>query len=128
MGTMTLAFLSLLPIATVAIFLVLLRWPASRAMPLTYAVATVLALFVWQVPGMQVVAATINGIVVALTLLYIIFGAILLLNTLQESGAISAIRQGFTDVSSDRRVQVIIVAWLFGSFIDRKSTRLNSSH
>ncbi|HJN44207.1 MAG: lactate permease [Acidobacteria bacterium] len=118
MGTMTLAFLSLLPIATVAIFLVLLRWPASRAMPLTYAVATVLALFVWQVPGMQVVAATINGIVVALTLLYIIFGAILLLNTLQESGAISAIRQGFTDVSSDRRVQVIIVAWLFGSFIE----------
>ena len=120
MGTMTLAFLSLLPIATVAIFLVLLRWPASRAMPLTYAVATVLALFVWQVPGMQVVAATINGIVVALTLLYIIFGAILLLNTLQESGAISAIRQGFTDVSSDRRVQVIIVAWLFGSFIEHR--------
>jgi lactate permease len=113
-----LAFLSLLPIVTVAVFLVLLRWPASRAMPLTYAVAVVLALFVWQVPGLQVVGATINGIVVALTLLYIIFGAILLLNTLQESGAISAIRQGFTEVSSDRRVQVIIIAWLFGSFIE----------
>ena len=35
MGTMTLAVLSLLPIATVAVFLVMLRWPASRAMPLT---------------------------------------------------------------------------------------------
>jgi len=118
MGTMMLAVLSLLPIATVAIFLVLLRWPASRAMPLTYAVAAVLALFVWQVPGIQVAAATINGLVVALTLLYIIFGAILLLNTLQESGAISTIRRGFTDISRDRRVQVIIVAWLFGSFIE----------
>ncbi len=118
MGTTTLAILSLLPIATVAIFLVLLRWPASRAMPLTYAVAVVLALFVWQVPSLQVLAATINGVVVALTLLYIIFGAILLLNTLQESGAISTIRQGFTDVSGDRRVQVIIIAWLFGSFIE----------
>ena len=113
-----LAFLSLLPILTVAVFLVLLRWPASRAMPLTYGVAVVLALVVWQVPGLQVVAATINGVVVALTLLYIIFGAILLLNTLQESGAISTIRQGFTDISSDRRVQVIIIAWLFGSFIE----------
>ena len=113
-----LAILSLLPILTVAVFLVLLRWPASRAMPLTYAVAVVLALFVWQVPGLQVAGATINGIIVALTLLYIIFGAILLLNTLQESGAISAIRQGFTDISSDRRVQVIIIAWLFGSFIE----------
>ncbi len=113
-----LAFLSLLPIVTVAVFLVLLRWPASRAMPLTYAVAVLLALLVWQVPGLQIVGATINGVVIALTLLYIIFGAILLLNTLQESGAISAIRQGFTDISSDRRVQVIIIAWLFGSFIE----------
>ena len=118
MGTMTLAVLSLLPIATVAVFLVLLRWPASRAMPLTYAVAAALALFVWQVPGLQVAAATINGLVIALTLLYIIFGAILLLNTLQASGAIGVIRRGFTDVSRDRRVQVIIVAWLFGSFIE----------
>ena len=118
MGTMTLAVLSLLPIATVAIFLVLLRWPASRAMPLTYAVAAALALFVWQVPGLQVAAATLNGLVIALTLLYIIFGAILLLNTLRASGAINVIRRGFTDVSRDRRVQVIIVAWLFGSFIE----------
>ncbi len=118
MGTMTLAVLSLLPIATVAVFLVILRWPASRAMPLTYAVAAALALFVWQVPGMQVAAATINGLVIALTLLYIIFGAILLLNTLRASGAINVIRRGFTDVSRDRRVQVIIVAWLFGSFIE----------
>ena len=118
MGTMTLAVLSLLPIATVAVFLVMLRWPASRAMPLTYAVAAALALFVWQVPGLQVAAASINGLVIALTLLYIIFGAILLLNTLRASGAISVIRRGFTDVSRDRRVQVIIVAWLFGSFIE----------
>ena len=34
-----------------------------------------------------------NGLVVALTLLYIIFGAILLLNTLQDSGAIGTIRK-----------------------------------
>jgi lactate permease len=118
MGTTTLAVLSLLPILTVAVFLVGLRWPASRAMPLTYAVAAVLALFVWQVPFPQVAAATVNGLIVAFTLLYIIFGAILLLNTLQESGALRTIRRGFTDISSDRRIQVIIVAWLFGSFIE----------
>ena len=118
MNTAVLAFLALLPIMTVAVFLVALRWPASRAMPLSYAVAIVLALAVWQVPALQVVAASINGLIVTLTLLYIIFGAILLLNTLQESGAIKTIRQGFTDITPDRRVQVIIVAWLFGSFIE----------
>jgi lactate permease len=117
-GLGTLAILSLLPIAVVAIFLVGLRWPASKAMPISYAVAVLLALGVWQVSTAQVAAATINGLVTAAALVYIIFGAILLLNVLQESGALKTIRQGFTDISPDRRVQVIIVAWLFGSFIE----------
>ena len=118
MSAATLSILSLLPIITVAIFLVVLRWPASRAMPLSYAVAIVMALAVWQVPGAQVAAASVNGLILAGRLLFIIFGAILLLNTLQESGALKTIREGFTGISPDRRVQVIIIAWLFGSFIE----------
>ena len=118
MTTATLSVLSLLPIVAVAVFLVALRWPASRAMPLSYAVAAVLALAVWQVPFVQVAAASVNGLIIALTLLYIIFGAILLLNTLQEGGALKTIRAGFTSITPDRRVQVIVVAWLFGSFIE----------
>lgn len=118
MSTIALALLSLLPIVVVAVFMVVLRWPARHVMPMSYVVALALALGVWGVPGTQVAAASINGVIVALTLLYIVFGAILLLNTLQESGALRTIRRGFTDVSPDRRVQVIIVAWLFGSFIE----------
>lgn len=121
MGTGLLALLSLLPIIVVAIFLVGLRWPASKAMPISYLTAAGLAFFVWQVPGAKVAAATVNGLIVAGTLLFIIFGSILLLNTLQESGGLSTIRQGFTDISADRRVQVIIIAWLFGSFIEGAS-------
>lgn len=121
MSTGMLAFLSLLPIIAVAVFLVGMRWPASKAMPISYIVAVGLALFVWKVPGANVAAASINGLIVAGTLLYIIFGAILLLNTLQESGGIKTIRQGFTDISEDRRIQVIIIAWLFGSFIEGAS-------
>jgi lactate permease len=112
------ALLATLPIAVVGLFLVVLRWPASRAMPLSYVTAAVLALFVWKVPALQVAVASVHGLILAGTLLYIIFGAILLLNTLQESGGIRAIRKGFTDISPDRRVQVIIIAWLFGSFIE----------
>ncbi|MFT5110105.1 MAG: lactate permease, partial [Pseudoalteromonas tetraodonis] len=112
------ASLALLPIAVVAVFLVGLRWPASRAMPLSYVTAALLAIFVWQVPALQVTAATVKGLVITATLLFIIFGAILMLNTLQESGALTTIRRGFMDISPDRRVQVIIIAWLFGSFIE----------
>ncbi len=118
MSTELLCVLALLPIVSVAFFLVVLRWPASRAMPICYFVAVALALFVWKVPIARVAAASINGLVIAGTLLYIIFGAILLLNTLHESGGLRAIRKGFTDITPDRRIQVIIIAWLFGSLME----------
>jgi lactate permease len=110
--------LSLTPIVVVAVFLVGLRWPASKAMPLSYVTAVLVALLFWRLGFNQVAAATVNGLVVTFTLLYIIFGAILLLNTLSESGGLSVIRRGFIDITPDRRIQVIIVAWLFGSFIE----------
>ena len=87
-------------------------------MPLAYVTAVLVALFFWNLSVEQVAAASLNGLVVTFTLLYIIFGAILLLNTLSESGGLSVIRRGFTDITPDRRVQVIIIAWLFGSFIE----------
>ena len=112
------ALLSFLPILAVGVLLVGFRLPASRAMPVSYLIAAGLALFVWQVPGVQVAAASIKGLSLTLRLLFIIFGAILLLNTLKHSGALAVIRNGFTNISADRRVQVIIIAWLFGAFIE----------
>jgi len=112
------ALLAFLPILVVGILLVGFRLPASRAMPVSYLVATGLALFVWQVSVAKVAAASIKGLTVTVQLLYIIFGAILLLNTLKHSGALAVIRNGFTNISADRRVQVIIIAWLFGAFIE----------
>ncbi len=110
--------LSLSPILVVAIFLVGLRFSAAKAMPLAYVTAVIVAYFHWQISIAQIAAASLNGLVVTFTLLYIIFGAILLLNTLCESGGLSVIRCGFTNITADRRVQVIIIAWLFGSFIE----------
>lgn len=110
--------LALLPIAVVFLLLVIMRLPAKVAMPVAYVATALLALFVWQAPNMVVAAASIDGALTALSVLYIVFSAILLLNTLKASGAISVIRQGFMGVSPDRRVQMIIVAWLFGSLIE----------
>lgn len=115
------ALAALAPIIAVMFFLVALRWPATRAMPVAYGATAALALGVWKMPGVYVAAASLRGAIIACTLLWIIFGAIVLLTTLRESGAAATIRRGFLDVSPDRRVQVIIVAWLFGSFIEGAS-------
>jgi hypothetical protein len=45
----------------------------------------------------------------------------LLLETLTKSGAVATIRAGFTSISPDRRVQAVIIGWLFGSFIEGAS-------
>ncbi|MGD7043185.1 L-lactate permease [Jeotgalibacillus proteolyticus] len=109
---------ALTPVLSVFIFLVILRLPATKAMPISLLVTALLAYFVWEMPSIQILAASIEGIIIAVSILWIVFGAVLLLNTLSKSGALDAIREGFTVISADRRVQLIIIAWLFGSFIE----------
>ncbi|MHB2267616.1 L-lactate permease [Aliihoeflea sp. PC F10.4] len=121
MSTGFLALLAFLPIATAGILLIGFRLPARIVMPLTYAMAVVIAIVFWGVSTNRIVASTLQGLLQTAGLLWIIFGAILLLNTLKHSGAISTIRAGFTTISPDRRVQVILIAWLFGSFIEGAS-------
>jgi lactate permease len=87
-------------------------------MPVAYALTLILALAVWKVRISILAAATIQGVILAISLLYIVFGALLLLATLTKSGAVKSIRQVFIRISPDRRVQAIIIGWLFGSFIE----------
>ncbi|MCP3760872.1 L-lactate permease [Domibacillus sp. A3M-37] len=118
MSLLALSLISIVPILTIMFFLVILNWPASRAMPVALVVTAALALFVWGTDGNVVAGAAFNGVITALEVIFIVFGAVLLLNTVKESGAINTIRRGFTSISPDRRIQAIIIAWLFGAFIE----------
>ncbi len=112
------ALLALLPILIVFALIVLFRWPATKAMPVAFLITCLLAFTIWQVPILQIIAASIDGLITAGSILYIVLGAILLLNLQQESGAISTIRRSMYLISPDRRVQAIIIAFLFGAFIE----------
>lgn len=116
-----LALFAFTPILLAAVLLIGLRWPASRAMPVVFLFTAAIGLFVWDMSVTRIIASTLQGLVITLGLLWIIFGAILLLNTLKHSGGITAIRAGFTTISPDRRIQAIIIAWLFGCFIEGAS-------
>lgn len=110
--------LAAMPVLTVLIFLVALRWPAKYAMPLAYFVTAGIAWWAWETDASVIAAASIHGVVTMLNILFIIFGAILLLYTLRESGAIRTLRNAFMAISPDRRIQAIVVAWLFGALIE----------
>jgi lactate permease len=115
------SLVALVPIVAVFILLVVLRWPAKRAMPVAWLATLLVAALLWKVPMVQIWASCVQGLGIAFSILYIVFGAILLLNLLRQSGAVAVIRRGFYDISPDRRVQAIIVAWLFGAFIEGAS-------
>ena len=113
-----LTLIAFLPILAAAIFLTGFRWSAKRSMPLVLLITIILTFFVWQMNLLEIFASIIQGLFITFDILWIIFGAILLLSTLKYSGAVATIRQSFIRISPDRRVQVIIICWLFGSFLE----------
>ncbi len=115
------ALLALTPIATIFLLLVVFRWPATRAMPLSWIITGAVGLTYWEMSFNRFLSASLQGVIIAFTLLYIVFGAILVLNTVRHSGAVNTIRETFRGITLDRRIQVIIIAWLFGSFIEGAS-------
>src|SRR5699024_9479399 len=117
-GSIMLIFLSLLPILTIFFFIVILRWSAKKGMFYSFIITILIAFFGWQMGAVEITAASFKGILTALEVGIIVFGAVLLLNVLKESGAVDTIRTSFTSISPDRRVQAIIVAWLFGTFLE----------
>ena len=115
------ALIAISPLALVFILLVIFKWPASKAMPLAFIVTVCTAYFYWQMPEMRIIAAAIEGVIIAGKILYIIFGALLLLFMLLHSGVVKIIRSHFQSITSDPRIQVIIIAWAFGAFIEGAS-------
>ncbi|MGP5373747.1 L-lactate permease [Psychrobacter alimentarius] len=113
--------LALLPIVLSGILLIGLQWSAKRTMPIVLAVTAAIALFIWDMTFNRVFSSILEGSVITVSVLWIVFGAIFLLNTLKHTGAIAVIRAGFINVSPDRRVQAIIIAWCFGTFLEGAS-------
>ncbi len=118
---MSVGFLALLAAIPIAIALVLmagLRWPATKAMPVAWLAAALAGIIVWQLPVGYVAALSIQGVIGAIGILIIVFGAILILMTLRDSGGMETIQAGMQDVSPDMRVQAIIIGFLFAAFIE----------
>lgn len=115
------ALVAVAPLGVVFVLLVWRRWPARHVMPVGLLLTVLVGGGYWKIPWVRMAAAGVQGLVIGGELLYIIFGALLLLYVLKHSGAVSAIRLGFARISPDRRVQAVIVAWAFGAFIEGTS-------
>ena len=112
------ALIASLPILLVIVLMLAFNWPAKRALPLGWVVAVVIALLYWKQDFTTSAAWALDGFLEAIGTLVIILGAILIMNTLKHSGAVTAIQRVFNNVNPDRRIQAIIVGFVFAAFIE----------
>ncbi len=113
-----LALVALVPILLALILMVGMRWPATKAMPVAWLSAAVGAVAVWGLPVGYVTALTLHGFITAISVLIIVFGAILIMFTLQYSGGMETIQYGMQQISDDKRIQAIIIGFMFAAFIE----------
>lgn len=112
------ALIAFVPIIVTVILMIAFNWPAKRALPVAWILACIIAFAVWQMSIHDMAAYTLTGFLSAFETLVIIFGAILIMNTLSRSGAMSAINGMFQGVSQDKRVLAVIIGFFFGAFIE----------
>ncbi len=112
------AILAFVPIMLVLILMVALNCPAKKAIPGGWLLSCVIAFFFWKMNIGHLVKQTAVGFLESLTVLLVIFGAVLIMNTLSESGAMDSIKGMFHGITTDARVQAIMIGFLFGSFIE----------
>ena len=109
---------SFLPIVFTIVMMTVVNQPAKRVLPMAWLMAAILAFFAWDNSVVEIMAFSTFGAFKAFDILVIIFGAILILNTLKLSGAMAVINRGFTSITPDHRIQAIIIGFMFCAFIE----------
>lgn len=112
------ALIASAPILLVIILMIAFNKPAKLVLPLGWLLAVAIALLYWKQAPATTVAWALEGFLEAIGTFMIIFGAILIMNTLKQSGAVVAIQRVFNNVNPDRRIQVIIIGFVFGAFLE----------
>lgn len=111
-------FLAFLPIATILILMIGFKQSSRLSLSISLVLSIIIAMTSWSMNVVDVSAYVLFGFLKAFDILVIVFGAILILNTLKFSGGMDSINRAFSSISTDRRVQMIIIGWAFGAFIE----------
>ncbi|MEX2080160.1 MAG: L-lactate permease, partial [Dehalococcoidia bacterium] len=108
------ALVAILPIALTFVLLGVFRRPAHIATAAGFAIAFVLAIFVWGVPVRIAVASSLMGAAVALIpLVWTLVAAVWFINLLTHSGHFDVVKRSLAALTPDRRLQTLLVGYGF---------------
>ena len=108
-----------IPIIVLFVLLAGVRMAAQWASLITLATAFVIAIFVYGMPLGPAVSSTLLGICFGLfPIVWIVINAIFIYNVIVETGRFDTIRNSLAGISNDRRIQVVLIAFVFGALLE----------
>ena len=111
-------FIALLAVILPLILLAVFNMPALKGMAISALVVTLAGWFIWQMPNNVMFASILQGIHKTFPILWILFGALMMLHVLRHTGAITRINAGFESLTADMRILAVLIAYLFGGLIE----------
>src|SRR5690242_3854434 len=110
---------AVLPIVTLFVLLGGLKMKAHWAGLIALAVALAVAIFVYPMPVGQAFDSAAEGAAFGLfPIMWIVINAVWIYNMTTETGDFAVLRRSFGTISSDERVQAVIIAFSFGALLE----------
>ena len=113
------AIIAALPIFTLLYLLGVKRKPAWIASLAGLAATMVVALFLYRMPPMQMISATLYGAANGLFPIgWIVIWALVLYRLILDTGNFECIKYSLRNLTQDRRLQALLIAFAFGAFVE----------
>lgn len=112
------SILAILPFGIFVFLLFFKKTTLLKASIVTLVFYTIFSIFYWQILPSFLFVSYIKGVLVAIDIFIIIFGAILFLEILKKLKILDNISKYLSGISSDYRIQIIIIAWFFEAFLE----------
>ncbi len=96
-----------------------LRMPAYKSSLIALFISALIALLVWKMPLKFISQAVLEGSAMGIwPILWVVFAAIFTYNLSVKSGSMEKIKTMLLNISPDRRIQALIMAFAFGGFLE----------
>jgi lactate permease len=113
------ALIAALPIVFFFVTLAVLRWQGYLAGLGTIVLTVIIALTVYRMPAGLALRATADGMAYGLwPISWIILNAVFLYKLSVKSGQFEIIRASVVSITEDQRLQVILIGFAFGAFLE----------
>jgi lactate permease len=110
---------AVLPLLSLFVLLGGVRMKAQWASLIALGVAVVVALAVYGMPVGQTLDAGAEGVAFGLfPIMWIVINALWIFHMTEKTGDFAVLRRAFSSISSDQRVQVVIIAFCFGALLE----------